>query len=344
MKPRDPSLSPPRPAPLRLALALALALAACDAEPAVAPAGALCETPWGPALDPVPAGATLAFATSGGASVRVGTGPVGATAPDAWRDDGLVPLPAADAPYALALFAELTDPRCAADAIAPVTMTLTVAPDFAPSAAAPDLAPIAAADPRVVAWATAVPAFRPGRDVDARWRDPAQALGPPGTDPLAVTTLGNGGSLTLAFARPLADGPGPDLAIFENALDADGFLELARVEVSTDGRAFAAFDAAYLGDAPIPAFGHQEARLLHGLAGKYPLGYGTPFDLALLRFHPAVQSGAVDLDLVRFVRVVDVIGDGRERDAFGRPIYDPTPTKGSGGFDLDAVAVLHEAP
>jgi hypothetical protein len=38
--------------------------------------------------------------------------------------------------------------------------------------------------------------------------------------------------------------------------------------------------------------------------------------------------------------VVDIVGDGAALDSFGHPIYDPTPTIGTGGFDLDAIAVL----
>lgn len=193
----------------------------------------------------------------------------------------------------------------------------------------------------MVGWATGwVAPISWGADVDALWRDPANAVGPASTDPLAAVSLGNGGALTLRFDDPpIGDGPGPDLAVFENPID-PAFLELARVEVSSDGRTFAAFGAAYLGDAPVGAFGLHDARWIGGLAGKYAVGWGTPFDLAALREHPAVVAGVVDLAAVRFVRIVDVIGDGRERDSFGQPIYDPTPTVGSGGFDLTGVAVL----
>ena len=50
-----------------------------------------------------------------------------------------------------------------------------------------------------------------------------------------------------------------------------------------------------------------------------------------------------DLDLTRVthVRLVDIVGDGASTDASGDPIYDPFPTEGSAGFDLDAVGVIH---
>jgi hypothetical protein len=55
-----------------------------------------------------------------------------------------------------------------------------------------------------------------------------------------------------------------------------------------------------------------------------------------------VQSGAVDLQHIRYLRLVDVIGDGSASDSFGRPIYDPTGF-GIGGADVDAVAVINGA-
>ena len=44
---------------------------------------------------------------------------------------------------------------------------------------------------------------------------------------------------------------------------------------------------------------------------------------------------------IRWVRVVDVVGDGSCTDSFGNVIYDPYPTIGSGGFDLEAVGVIN---
>ena len=41
------------------------------------------------------------------------------------------------------------------------------------------------------------------------------------------------------------------------------------------------------------------------------------------------------------MRIRDLLGDGSNRDSYGNPIYDPTPTYGTGGFDLDAVGVLN---
>ncbi len=75
-----------------------------------------------------------------------------------------------------------------------------------------------------------------------------------------------------------------------------------------------------------------------GLAGQYRAGLGTPFDLEPLRVHPAVLRGELDLQAIRYVRLIDIVGDGGTRDSLGNPIYDPYPTHLTAGFDLDGVA------
>ncbi len=194
-----------------------------------------------------------------------------------------------------------------------------------------------------IAWATGWVEAEYGAEVDAAWQTPAKALGPATGAFGDICALGDGGHLTLAFDTPAADGPGPDLAVFENAFS-DTFLELARVEVSSDGYTFAAFDAVSRGEEPVDAFGALDAQGVWGLAGRYRAGRGTPFDLATLRQHSQVRAGVVDLAAIRYVRLVDVVGDGRDLDAFGRPIWDPHPTAISAGFDVEAVGVLNVAP
>jgi len=76
---------------------------------------------------------------------------------------------------------------------------------------------------------------------------------------------------------------------------------------------------------------------LSGFAGKYQAGYGVPFDLSDLP-----QNSQVNPNEIRFVRVVDILGDGSQRDSLGNRIYDPTPTAISGGFDLDGIGVIHQ--
>jgi hypothetical protein len=200
--------------------------------------------------------------------------------------------------------------------------------------------PVAKDDRRIVGWATGVASVVFGEEVDEQWQDIHKALGPAEGTSHGVVSLGEGGSITLTFDAPIVDGPGDDLAVFENSFS-DTFLELAFVEVSSDGEQFLRFDSAYLGNEPVGPFGTLDPAWVEGLAGKVAQGYGTPFDLALLAHRPEVISGQVKLDAITHVRIVDIVGDGNILDSFGRPIYDPYPTIGSAGFDLDAVAVLN---
>ncbi len=160
-----------------------------------------------------------------------------------------------------------------------------------------------------------------------------------------VVSLGDGGRVTLTFDRPVADGPGWDFAVFENGF-AGSFLELAFVEVSSDGVNFFRFDA--YSETPsatqIGGFGVIDPTNVRNLAGKHVGGFGTPFDLAEL----AGRSPLLDIRAITHVRVVDVVGSIdpalASRDALGRVINDPWPTPfATGGFDLDGVAVRHFA-
>ncbi len=192
-------------------------------------------------------------------------------------------------------------------------------------------------DPAIVAWATGWTNYAQGADLDAAWTNVAVALGPASGDTHDVVSLGNGGELTLTFDAPIVNGPGFDFAVFGNSFN-DHFLELAYVEVSSDGTNFVRFPNTYLGTNEVPFWGAlMDPTLIAGLAGKYRVGFGMPFDLDEL-------EGAPDLDVhdVRYVRLVDIIGDGRKLDSHRNPIYDPTPTWGSAGFDLEAVGVLNQ--
>ncbi len=156
-----------------------------------------------------------------------------------------------------------------------------------------------------------------------------------------VISLGDGGTATYAFNPPLQDGPGADIAIFENGLS-DNFLELAFVEISSDGQNFYRFPAVSLTDTlqQVGAFGTLDPTQLHNLAGKYRINFGVPFDFAELD-----TIAPLNLSAISHIRVTDVIGSLTDslatRDQQGRPINDPYPTAfASGGFDLDALAVL----
>ena len=80
-----------------------------------------------------------------------------------------------------------------------------------------------------------------------------------------------------------------------------------------------------------------------GLANiEVMLGIRPEFNLADLMFKPEVEDELVDIYAITHIKIIDVIGDGSQFDTMGDPIYDPYPTSGSAGFDLDAVAVINE--
>ena len=167
------------------------------------------------------------------------------------------------------------------------------------------------------------------------------AVGPATTSTLDVVSLGDGGMATLTFANPIANGDGYDFAVFENPFN-DYFLELAFVEVSSDGEHFVRFPATSLTQTHTQITERVDPTFIDNLAGKYRVGYGTPFDLDELR-----DSANIDINHITHVRVIDVVGSIDPQygtyDAFGHIINDPFPTiTHSAGFDLDGVAVLNE--
>jgi hypothetical protein len=159
----------------------------------------------------------------------------------------------------------------------------------------------------------------------------------------AVVSLGDSGVATLEFSKSILNGPGWDFAVFENSFS-DEFLELALVEVSSDGQRFVRFAASSLMQDTVqigPFDLKGKAQLLNNLAGKYRGGWGTPFDLEELK-----DSAGLDVNAIRYVRLIDVVGSINDsfamRDAQGRKINDPFPTPFSScGFDLDAVGARH---
>lgn len=183
-------------------------------------------------------------------------------------------------------------------------------------------------DARIVGWASGVAGYQVGSSADAMWQDTAQALGPAEGNSFDIVSLGRGGLITLTFDAPIRDLEGPDFAVFENAFN-DTFLELAFVEVSNGGGSFTRFPVRSRTAAAVSTYGALDPSLIEGFAGSVRQGFGTPFDLDEL-----------GLTQITHIRLIDVIGDGRHRDADGRPIYDPYPTFGSAGFDLDGIAVL----
>ena len=159
-----------------------------------------------------------------------------------------------------------------------------------------------------------------------------------------LVSLGDGGVALLEFNPPIANGDSWDFAVFENALN-DTFLELAFVEVSSDGVNFFRFPAVSLTptDVQTGPFGNTNAEKINNFAGKYRAPYGTPFDLSELPDDPLLDKYSV-----RFVKLVDVVGsinpDYATYDSQGNIVNDPWPTAfHSSGFDLDGIGVINNS-
>ncbi len=165
-----------------------------------------------------------------------------------------------------------------------------------------------------------------------------------------VVSLGDKGTVTIFLNPPIYDGPGYDFAVFENGFrslndSALAFLELAYVEVSSDGKNFFTFPAISLTQdtAQVGPFEMLDARKIYNLAGKYISGYGTPFDLSDLT---GFKDNGLDLNNISFIRIRDVGGSINPMlasyDSHGHKINDPYPTPFlSSGFDLDAIGLIN---
>ncbi|RQO32502.1 secretion protein [Taibaiella sp. KBW10] len=208
-------------------------------------------------------------------------------------------------------------------------------------------------DTRISAWATACTVTRGWVDIAdhsqglASFGVDANGVGIPGSS-TDVVSLGDSGTAVLTFANPIKNMSGPDFAVFENGF-VDGqnpqqaFLEFAFVEVSSDGQRYVRFPASYTGSTATQYgnWTYVDGREYKNLAGRYVLGYGTPFDLEELQ-----DSTGLDINNITHVRLVDVIGSVNpllgSKDAQGNLINDPYPSPyASGGFDLSGIAVLN---
>lgn len=223
---------------------------------------------------------------------------------------------------------------------------------YAPQAPLSGHKGVAANDKNIVGWAT-------GCTVERGWLNIADknlgkvsfgmeqnAIGSPSS---SVVSLGDSGIAILTFEYPLKNGEGADFAVFENGFadpmnDTLAFLELAFVEVSSDGENYFRFPAScmFQDSVQIDNFTFSDATLIHNLAGKYKNGFGTPFDLEELK-----DESELDVNNITHIRIVDAIGSIDDSfasfDKEGKKINDPYPTAfPSGGFDLKAIAVLHD--
>ncbi len=228
---------------------------------------------------------------------------------------------------------------------------------FAPQAGIAGSTAIRADSAAFVAWATGCTVQRGYLDI----ADPSAGRAISGEDAMGtgkpdnqVVSLGDSGVATLTFPGYIVNGPGPDFAVFENGFGnpvnpEEAFLELAFVEVSSDGINYTRFQPeCHIQDTQQIAGAGMfiNARQIHNLAGKYKARFGTPFDLDELAGTPGL-----DVDRITHVRIVDVIGTLDDtygtKDKDSNRINDPYPTSfdvGTGGFDLDAVGVIHQLP
>jgi len=145
-----------------------------------------------------------------------------------------------------------------------------------------------------------------------------------------VVSLGDGGSITLAFEdNVIVDRPGPDFTVFENAFQVPNsgiFIEVGIVSASADGVNFFAFP--------------NNPTTFAGFAGVTPV-FSNP-DNAIDPRDPSVSGGdsfdlaTIGLAQARFIRITDP----------GASVPDPgnsfpTPGVGKSGFDLDAIVAIH---
>lgn len=205
-------------------------------------------------------------------------------------------------------------------------------------------------DAAILGWATSCVVTRGYQNIAngegsavANYGTDADGVGP-ATDvaDAGVVSLGDAGYAVLTFGMPISNGAGYDFAVFENSLN-DSFLELAFVEVSSDGVHYYRFPSVSntQTEQQIGNAGAVDATKLYNLAGKYKLGWGTPFDLEELAGY-----SNLDINNVTHVRIVDVVGSINPlygtTDKNGHLINDPYPTNfGSAGFDLSGVAVMN---
>ncbi|MGC9331033.1 MAG: T9SS type A sorting domain-containing protein [Bacteroidales bacterium] len=211
---------------------------------------------------------------------------------------------------------------------------------------------IPADDPQIKSWATTCTIHRGPVDIsnpdspDADYGTAENAIGAANGQ---MVSFGDKGYAILEFTGGISDGSGVDFAVFSNAFfspanqDSLVFAELAFVEVSSDGENFVRFPAIsnVPADEQISSYGTLNKNHVYNLAGAHPTNTGCGFDLSELE-----DAAGLDIYNITHVKIIDACGnidaDYACYDAEGNIINDPWPTAfSSGGFDLDAVAVLN---
>lgn len=232
-------------------------------------------------------------------------------------------------------------------AITLLSSCMSIAQSYAPAAGKDGSTAIARSSTLFVDWATGITVERGLQDIKNP-TGPFATTGTPsdgmrgGTSGNSLVCLGDGGTAILTFDTPITDGPGYDFAVFENAFN-DTFLELAFVDVSSDGIHFFRFPSHSQTQTTtqVGGFGAVDCTYINNLAGKYRAGFGTPFDLS-----EVTDNELLDKTNITHVKIIDVIGTidplYATYDSFGNMINEPYSTPyPTGGFDLSGVGVIN---
>jgi hypothetical protein len=243
-------------------------------------------------------------------------------------------------------------------AAALLTTHFLMAQSYPPQAGVSGSTAIPSNSPLFKSWASGSTVLRALQQINGSQTAYASAGTPEnavGASNGSIVSLGDGGTAILTFAKPITNDSGFDFAVFENGFTSGqsgkAFLELAFVEVSSDGVNFFRFPSHneypsnYIQnstDVGGSGFATMDARYLNNFAGKYTNGFGTPFDLSDIPDNPLLNK-----EQITHVKIIDVIGTNieayRTYDSLGNVAVDPFPTPGAGsGFDLDAVGVINE--
>jgi hypothetical protein len=164
-----------------------------------------------------------------------------------------------------------------------------------------------------------------------------------------AVALGQNGMATLSFNEPITNATGPDFAVFNNGFSS-GSMEWVKpglVSVSSDGVHFFSFPSVSLTQTTtqVGSYGDLDPTNLYDIAGNFPAGWGTPFDLSEL---DDISSPYLNLNDITEVRITSVTGDINPAyatyDSEGHIINAPWPaaaTAGSEGFCLAGVGVIN---
>ena len=303
------------------------------------------------ANDLISLGETVVFSSSvADVTFNVGTATVStATAPSSWSGGSTVTLSTLGT---VKVFCKISKSGMTDEVCAIIYNVVTSFPGVVDTA---DTRAVYKDDLSIRAWASGASNVVYGTASDSNgvattWQIVSKALNKAVGDSYDIVCLGDGGQITLTFDTLITDGVGPDFVIFENSFN-DTYLDVGYVEVSSDGVNFVRFDSACKLTTPVNSFGAVDITKLYGVAGRYRQGYGTPFNLGWLRHKPEVKNGTVDLNSIRYVRIVDVKGKEvttpyggytHDFDSFNNIMIDPYGCIDSPGFDLDAVGVINQ--